>query len=57
MSKLVEIRMTKTTLYLFESELVDLLKARPDIWERGIRRGKWEKRKRRWAGDVSGRSD
>ncbi len=56
MSKLVQIKMTKTTLYLTEGELLKLLSSDPEIWKKGIYRGKMEKRRGRWCG-CNGGSD
>jgi hypothetical protein len=44
MPKLVEIRMTKTTLYFTEPELVRLLAKDPELWREAIRRGKFIRR-------------
>ncbi len=58
MSKMVLIKMTKTTLYLTEGELLKLLSSDPEIWKKGIYRGKMEKRRARAGGeDVNGRSN
>jgi hypothetical protein len=43
-TRLVEIRMTKTTLYLTEQELAGLLSRDPVLWKLAIRRGKGIKR-------------
>jgi hypothetical protein len=47
MPRLIEIRMTKTTLYLTEPELVRLLSRDPEIWREAIRRGKYIQRARK----------
>lgn len=57
MSKLVRLAMTKTILYLTEQELVKLLAADPDLWKKAIQRGKYEKRRQRWAGEVKNGPD
>lgn len=58
MSKLVEVKMTKATLYLTEEELQKLLINEPEIWAKAIKRGKWEKRRKRaGGGDVNGCGD
>lgn len=44
MNRLIPVRMTKTTLYLTEPELVRLLSADPDLWAEAVRRGKRIKR-------------
>lgn len=44
--KLVELRMSKAVLYLTEPELVRLLAKDPELWRRGLRRGKFVKRTR-----------
>jgi hypothetical protein len=47
MPRLIEIRMTKTTLYLTEPELVRLLAREPELWREAIRRGKCIQRARK----------
>lgn len=42
--KLIAIKMTKTTLFLTESELSRLLAKDPELWAAAIRRGKRIKR-------------
>lgn len=43
--KLIAIRMTKTTLFLTESELSRLLVKDPELWAAAIKRGKAIRRK------------
>lgn len=35
-----ELKMSKTTVVLYESELISLLQRDPDLWAEGVRRGK-----------------
>lgn len=44
--KLIEIRMTKHTLFLTEQELAHLLSLNPELWAKAIRRGKFIRRQR-----------
>lgn len=44
--KLIEIRMTKHTLFLTERELAHLLSRDPELWAAAIKRGKAIKRRR-----------
>ena len=45
-NRLIEVKMTKTTLYFTEAELVSLLRCNPTLWEEAIRRGKAVQRQR-----------
>jgi|GEM_PF-1956768 len=44
MQKMIELKLTKCTLYLTEQELNSLLAQDPALWEAAIRRGKAFKR-------------
>lgn len=44
--KLIEIRMTKHTLFLTEHELAHLLSRDPELWRAAVKRGKAIKRQR-----------
>lgn len=40
MMRYIEIKITKATLFLTESELINLLARDPPLWEKAIKRGK-----------------
>jgi len=44
--KLIEIRMSKCVIYLYEQELAHLLSFNPELWAAAIKRGKAIKRAR-----------
>ena len=46
-SKLLEIRLTKTTLYLTEAELSRLLAKDAELWKAAIKRGKFAIRRKK----------
>jgi len=45
--KLIEVKMTKTTLYIYEQELSRLLAKDPELWREAIKRGKFALRRKK----------
>lgn len=44
LDNMIIIKMTRCILALTESDMVELLRGRPDIWTSGIKRGKYVSR-------------
>jgi|GEM_PF-1685426 hypothetical protein len=55
--RLIELRMTKTTLYLTEAELSRLLAREPELWRAAIKRGKFAVRRKKEHARISGNID